>query len=101
MGQASKLFNGNTDQTLIGASFADVTLTGLPVAASSTYAFEFYILIDSDNTTTGIDVAVNGPTIGAGSIYYEQVYWTSATVFASARSTRMTEIGACPSVVPG
>ena len=76
-----------TDQTLIGSSYADVTLTGLPVEANATYAFEFYILIDSDATTTGIDVAVNGPTLGAGSIYYEQVYWTSATVFATAVAT--------------
>lgn len=67
------------DQTLIGTAYADITELGLPVAASTTYEFEFNIIADADATTTGIDVAVNGPTIGAGTINYTQIYWTSGT----------------------
>lgn len=72
------------DQTLIGTSFADVTSTGLSVAANSAYAFEFQIIADADATTTGIDLAVNGPA-GFSNIQYTLRYWTSATVQALAR----------------
>ena len=71
-------------QTLIGTAYADITELGLPVAATTTYEFEFNIIADADAVTTGIDVAVNGPTIGAGTITYTQEYWTSATVKAIA-----------------
>lgn len=67
-----------TDQTAIGTAFADVTGTGLAVAANKAYAFEFVLLCDADATTTGIDVACNGPA-SPTAITYEQVYWTSAT----------------------
>lgn len=75
------------DQTLIGTSFADVTRTGLPVEANAVYEFEFVLICDADAVTTGIDVAVNGPTIGSGTINYTQEYWTSATAKASAPAT--------------
>ena len=66
-----------SDQTAIGTAYADVTGTGLAVAANTTYAFEFYIIADADATTTGIDVACNGPA-GATSINYTQTVWNSA-----------------------
>jgi hypothetical protein len=66
------------DQLLIGTAFADVSGTGLPVAANSAYAFGFWIIADADAVTTGIDIAVNGPAAPT-SINYEQIYWTSAT----------------------
>lgn len=68
----------SADQTLIGASYADVTSLSLPVLANKAYAFEFEIWADADATTTGIDVAVTGPA-SPTAIRYEQVYWTSAT----------------------
>ena len=71
----------SSDQTLIGTAFADVTGTGLSVAANTAYYFEFYILIDSDAVTTGIDVAVNGPA-SPTALAYKQLYWTSATATA-------------------
>lgn len=67
-----------TDQTLIGTAYADVSGTGLPVEAGKTYAFEFVLICDADATTTGIDVACNGPA-SPTAIEYEQIYWTSAT----------------------
>lgn len=72
------------DQTAIGTAFADVTSTGLAVAANSAYWFEFQIIADADATTTGIDLAVNGPA-GFSNIQYTLRYWTSATVQALAR----------------
>lgn len=66
-----------SDHTAIGTAFADINGLSFPVAANKAYAFEFHILIDSDATTTGIDVAVNGPS-SPTSIEYEQVYWSTA-----------------------
>lgn len=65
-----------SDQLNIGTAYADVTGTGLAVAANTTYAFEFNIIADADATTTGIDISCNGPA-GATSITYEAKYWTS------------------------
>lgn len=69
------------DQPLIGTAFADVTSTGLAVAANTSYAFEFQIIADADAVTTGIDISVNGPA-SPTSINYTVTYWTSATVTA-------------------
>lgn len=77
---AESIFARKTaDQTLIGTAYADITQLAFAVAASTTYEFEFNIIADADAVTTGIDVAVNGPTIGAGTINYTQIYWTSGT----------------------
>ena len=67
------------DQLLIGTAYADVTGLGFSLAALTAYAFNYEIWADADATTTGIDVAVNGPSLPTY-IRYEQVYWTSATV---------------------
>ena len=39
-----------SDQTAIGTSFADVTGTGLAIAANGVYEFEFCIIADADAT---------------------------------------------------
>lgn len=67
-----------SDQTAIGTAYADVTGTGLAVAANTTYAFEFHIIADADAVTTGIDVACNGPA-GATSINYTQTKVNAST----------------------
>ena len=74
----TQLARKTTDQTAIGTAYADVTGVGLSVAANTTYRFEFCLICDADATTTGIDVACNGPASPAD-ITYEQLYWTSAT----------------------
>lgn len=68
----------SSDQTAIGTSFADVSGTGLAVEASKSYRFEFWLLMDSDATTTGIDVSVNGPA-SPTAIHYEVTAWSSAS----------------------
>lgn len=75
-----------SDQTLIGSTFADVTQLGFAVVASGVYEFEFNLLIDADATTTGIDVACNGPA-SPNLIRYEQISWTSATVRSVVQAT--------------
>lgn len=67
-----------SDQNNIGTSYADVTGTELTVAANTTYAFEFHIILTADATTTGIDIACNGPASPTG-IYYDQLRWISTT----------------------
>lgn len=71
-----------SDQTAIGTSYADVSGTGVSVSASKTYSFVCQLIADSDAVTTGIDVSVNGPAIGAGSMTYNSTYWVSATAIA-------------------
>lgn len=66
------------DQTLIGTSYADVTELGVYLEAKGVYEFEFNVWADADVTTTGIDIAVNGPT-SPDSIYYLQEYPRAAT----------------------
>ena len=75
-----------SDQMAIGTIYADVTGTGLAVLANTTYAFEFVLICDADATTTGIDVACNGPAAPTA-IQYEQVYWTSATARTERNAT--------------
>jgi len=70
-----------SDQTAIGTTYADVTGLGFSLAASTNYQFEYYIIADSDATTTGIDVGMNGPA-SPTTINYSVTYWTSATVSA-------------------
>lgn len=70
-----------SDQTAIGTAFADVTGTGLAVAANKSYAFLFLLVCDADAATTGIDVSCNGPA-GFTSVNYTVSYWTSATAQA-------------------
>jgi len=72
-----------TDQTGITSdAYTDVTNTGITILTDSVHAFEFVLICDADATTTGIDVACNGP----GSVVYDQLYWISATGRAIAGS---------------
>ena len=68
----------SSDQTGIGTSFADITSLTFSLSSGKTYFFHFYILADSDATTTGIDVSVNGPS--ASNLNYTRAYWTGAGV---------------------
>jgi hypothetical protein len=66
------------DQTSIGTGYADVSGTGIAVAASKAYTFRFVVIADADAVTTGIDVAVNGPA-SQTAVYYTSTLYTSAT----------------------
>lgn len=76
-----------SDQTAIGTSYVDITALTFAVIASGVYLFEFTVWADADATTTGIDIACNGPAIGAGTIVYTQRRWGSATADVSTRAT--------------
>jgi hypothetical protein len=75
-----------SDQTAIGTTYADVTGTGIAVAANTNYYFRFVLFMDADAATTGIDVAVNGPA-SPTQISYTVEYWTSATAVAKRHYT--------------
>lgn len=49
------------NQTAIGTAFADITDLGFALTSGKTYRFHYYLIMQSDATTTGIDVAINGP----------------------------------------
>lgn len=74
------------DQLALGTVYADITSLSMAMAASTDYAFEFHVLADADAVTTGIDIAVNGPT-GAVLIRYEQMSWTSTSAFTLTNAT--------------
>lgn len=74
------------DQTAIGTAYTDVTGLTFSVVANGVYEFEFQVWIDSDATTTGIDVAVNGPA-SPTAIVYEQRYHTALNTIVTARAT--------------
>jgi len=76
-----------TADLALTASYADVTNLTFAVAASKSYGFKFCLIADADATTTGIDVAVNGPTIGTGTIIYTQKYYTTASAYTIADAT--------------
>lgn len=75
-----------SDQTLIGTSYTDVSGLGISILANKAYAFEWLIMADADATTTGIDVAMNGPA-SPTSLHYIQGYWTSATALTFRAAT--------------
>lgn len=65
-----------SDQTLIGTAYVNVAGLGVSISPG-TYFFHFYVVCDTDATTTGIDLAVNGPANDY--IYYTQFGFGSAT----------------------
>jgi hypothetical protein len=60
-------------------TLADVTDLLFPVEATGLYVFEFNLFVVAAATTTGLVIAVNGPTIGAGRIKYGYVTNPTAT----------------------
>ena len=68
----------STDHTSIGTSFANITGLSLGTLANGVmYGFCFYLWMDSDATTTGIDVTVNSAT-ALTLARYSVTYWTTA-----------------------
>lgn len=67
-----------TDHTAIGTTFANITGLSLGTLLNGVmYGFAFYLFMDADATTTGIDVTVNSAT-AATLIQYSTTYWTTA-----------------------
>lgn len=63
----------NTSST----SFVDVTGLSIALEANTFYEFRALLRVTANATTTGVDVAVNGPATSV--LCYTQAYWTSAT----------------------
>lgn len=72
-----------TDQLALGTSYADVTETGLWVAAKTAYDFEFRLIMDADATTTAIYAGVNGPASYAALSYTVTSWAASGASFES------------------
>lgn len=66
-----------TNQTGIGTSFADLTDLGFAVTSGKTYRFHYYLIMQSNAGTTGIDVAINGPATTI--LQYTVRFWGSTT----------------------
>ena len=67
----------SANQTGIGTSFADITDLGFAVTSGKTYRFHYYLIMQSDAGTTGIDVAINGPATTI--LQYTVRFWGSGT----------------------
>lgn len=72
------------DQTINGTPFQNITDLTFPVSAGVDYAFQFYIVFRSVNTTTGFRFAVNAPT---GVLDYFMTYQTVANSTAAGVAT--------------
>ncbi len=70
----------------LGSSFVDVPGLTFSIEANKKYAFEFQIQAYTDQTTTGIDVAVNGPASPV-SIRYTQPRFGATGVVTSVATT--------------
>jgi len=85
-------------------TLADVTDLAWTVEASKRYVFEFNLFVVAAATTTGLVVAMNGPTIGAGAIKYAYQSPTSGTATfysgASAYDTALVATGVPSTSVP-
>jgi hypothetical protein len=75
------------DRTNNTTSLADVTGLSLAIAANKTYHFKFVVIFRSDTTTTGIKLAVNGPS-GFTDLAYQRLLAisTSASGYGAARA---------------
>lgn len=69
-----------SDQTAIGTSFADISNLGFSLTSGKTYRFHYQLIMQADAGTTGIDVAVSGPTTTI--LEYTVRSWGSVTVEA-------------------
>ena len=56
------VFKKTADQSSTSTTLADVTDLSFSAAANTDYAFEFFVVFQSAATTTGIELAVNGPS---------------------------------------
>lgn len=70
-----------TNQTGIGTSFADISNLGFSLTSGKTYRFHYQLIMQADAGTTGIDVAVSGPTTTI--LEYIVRFWGSITFEAS------------------
>jgi hypothetical protein len=57
------------NDTTNGTALVSATGLDLPVAANTNYSFDYFILVQSAATTTGISLAINGPA-GATVVSY-------------------------------
>lgn len=83
----SQFVHVDVETASLGSSFVDIPGMAVPIEANKKYAFEYVIQAYTDQTTTGIDVAMNGPASPV-SIRYTQprfgatgVVTTVATVY--------------------
>lgn len=68
----------STDHTAIGTTFANITGLSLGTLSNGVmYWFAFYLFMDADAASTGIDVTVNSAT-GLTLARYSITYWTTA-----------------------
>lgn len=74
------LVHSTADQTVSSnTTLADATSLSWSIVASGVYAFDFNLFVSAAAATTGLVVAMNGPTIGAGYLRYFLHSPTSAT----------------------
>jgi len=78
----SQLVHVDVETGSLGSSFVDVPGLTFPIEANKKYGFEFQIQAYTDQTTTGIDVAVNGPASPV-SIRYTQPRFGATGVVTS------------------
>lgn len=74
----------DVDTGSLGATFVDIPGLSFAVEANKNYAFEFEIQAYTDQTTTGIDVAVNGPASPVSIRYTQPRFGATGVVTTNA-----------------
>lgn len=81
------VLNKTADQINATVTAVDVSDLIVALTAGQILHFRAYLVLDANADTTGIQLAINGPAIGAGQITCTIVSWTSATAFVTSGIT--------------
>lgn len=76
----------DVDSSSLGAAFVDVSGLTFTLEANTTYQFDASVQATTDNTTTGVDIAVNGPA-NPQSLHYVQGRYSSTTGYLETVAT--------------
>ncbi len=76
----------DVDSASIGSAFANVPGLTFDLEADTTYQFDASVQATTDNTTTGVDIAVNGPATPS-SLHYVQGRYSSTTGYLETVAT--------------
>lgn len=71
---------------LPNATWASVTGLSFVLAANTAYRFSFIVLMQTDATTTGVEISVDGP-LAPATLSYTATWWTGASTFSTRAGT--------------
>lgn len=71
-----------TSNQALTASLADITDLTFPILANETYAFEFVMILNSNGTSTWLNVTCNGPAAPTD-VIFNTLHWSAGSSLAT------------------